>query len=57
MIREMLTQSHETGERINEPVSVTVTCPARDGDEPVATFSLTLSLKVVSTSAPVELSS
>lgn len=54
MIREMLEKSHQTGKRVNEPVSVTVTCPARDGNEPVATFSLTLSLKVVSTLATAE---
>ncbi|MGR5146450.1 PaaI family thioesterase [Photobacterium alginatilyticum] len=57
MISEMLERSHQTGKRINEPVSVTVTCPARDGNEPVATFSLTLSLKVVSSPAAVEVSS
>ncbi|ELR67639.1 hypothetical protein C942_01569 [Photobacterium marinum] len=48
MIREMLDRSCMTGERINEPVSITVTCPDKDGNEPVASFSLTLSLKVAS---------
>jgi len=58
MIREMLEQSHQTGERVNEPVSVTVTCPTRDGTEPVASFTLTLSLKVQSpTFSSVEMNS
>ena len=55
MIREMLDRSWQTGKRINEPVSVTVTCPTMDGAEPVASFTLTLSLKVVSTEASAEL--
>ena len=55
MIRAMLQKSRETGERVNEPISVTVTCPARDGAEPVASFTLTLSLKVISTVSAAEL--
>lgn len=57
MIREMLEKSREKGVRVNEPISVTVTCPSKDGDEPVASFTLMLSLKVVSTVASSALDS
>ena len=45
VIDKMIDQSLATGERINQPVSVVVTCPSRYGDEPMATFTLTLSVK------------
>lgn len=35
----------ESGERMNMPVHVIATTPSKFGDEPVATFTLTLSLK------------
>ncbi len=34
-----------SGERENLPVHITATCPKKTGDEPVAKFTLTLSLK------------
>jgi acyl-coenzyme A thioesterase PaaI-like protein len=34
-----------TGERLNKPIKVTATCPDTTGSEPVAEFTLTLSLK------------
>ena len=44
-IREAVKEAEKTGERINLPVNVTATCPEKSGDEPVAKFVLTLSLK------------
>ena len=35
----------ETGERVNLPVPVTATVPSVFGDEPVAEFVITLSVK------------
>ncbi|MDF2179917.1 DUF4442 domain-containing protein [Aliiglaciecola sp. CAU 1673] len=45
LIDQMLDESLATGERINKPVSVVVTCPSLNGNEPVARFTLTLSIK------------
>ncbi len=45
IIDAMIDESLATGERINKPVSVMVTCPSLHGDEPMATFTLTLSVK------------
>ena len=45
VIDAMIDESLATGERINKPVSVLVTCPSLHGDEPMATFTLTLSVK------------
>lgn len=45
IIDAMIDESLATGERINKPVSVVVTCPTLHGDEPMATFTLTLSVK------------
>ncbi|MDX1303578.1 DUF4442 domain-containing protein [Photobacterium sp.] len=58
-IREMLEMSNQTGERINKPITVTATCPTKDGAQPVATFILTLSLKIVpsSVASPTEITS
>tara|TARA_B100000925_G_scaffold288981_1_gene270953 strand:+ start:938 stop:1441 length:504 start_codon:yes stop_codon:yes gene_type:complete len=44
-IRELIQQVLKSGERINKPVSVYAVCPTVTGDEPVAKFELTLSLK------------
>lgn len=44
-LRELSRQAKETGERQNMPVHVTATVPSRLGDEPVARFALTLSIK------------
>ncbi len=45
LIDQMLDESLQTGERINKTVSVVATCPSLHGDEPMATFTLTLSVK------------
>ena len=45
IIDTMIDDSLATGERINKPVSVVVTCPSLYGDEPMAIFTLTLSVK------------
>jgi len=44
-IREFLKQVLSSDERLNKTVSVYATCPSVSGDEPVARFTLTLSLK------------
>lgn len=46
VIDEMLDETLETGERVNKPVTIVATCPSLHGDEPMAIFTLTLSLKV-----------
>ncbi len=46
-ISQALEKTFRTGERINQTVSVTATTPSKFGDEPVATFELTLSVKAV----------
>jgi acyl-coenzyme A thioesterase PaaI-like protein len=45
IIDAMIDESLASGERINKPVSVVVTCPSLHGDEPMASFTLTLSVK------------
>lgn len=45
VIDQMIDESLANGERINRPVSVIVTCPSLHGDEAMATFTLTLSVK------------
>lgn len=45
VIDQMIQQSLASGERINETVNVIVTCPSLYGDELMAKFSLTLSVK------------
>ncbi|WP_447470192.1 DUF4442 domain-containing protein [Vibrio harveyi] len=45
LIDEMLRMTLETGERINRDVKITALCPSINGDEPMAEFSLTLSIK------------
>ncbi len=44
-IRALVDQALTTGERVDMPVHVVATTPKRTGDEPVARFTLTLSLK------------
>ncbi|PKF49961.1 DUF4442 domain-containing protein [Enterovibrio nigricans] len=48
LIDEMLDKTLATGERVNQAVRITATCPAINHDEPMAVFDLTLSVKVVS---------
>ena len=45
MIQAMVAKAMETGERQESTVHVVATVPAKYGDEPVARFELTLSLK------------
>ncbi|NDG84549.1 MAG: DUF4442 domain-containing protein [Proteobacteria bacterium] len=45
-IKKAVEQAWSTGERVQLPVPVTATVPSKFGDEPVALFVLTLSLKV-----------
>jgi acyl-coenzyme A thioesterase PaaI-like protein len=44
-IREAVERADATGERITVPVEVTATVPRKYGGEPVATFTMGLSLK------------
>jgi acyl-coenzyme A thioesterase PaaI-like protein len=44
-IRRAVEQADATGERVTVPVEVVATVPARYGDEPVARFTMGLSLK------------
>lgn len=44
-IRDLLDRAARSGERENLPVRVVATVPSRFGDEPVARFELTLSVK------------
>jgi len=44
-IRELVCKATQSGERENMPVHITATVPSKFGDEPVAKFILTLSLK------------
>lgn len=46
-ISKALEETFRTGERVNHQVSVTATTPSKFGEEPVATFKLTLSVKAV----------
>ena len=48
-IREAVARAADTFERVEIPVSITATVPKKFGDESVATFVLTLSLKVKKT--------
>lgn len=45
-ISEFVKKVAESGERMNMPVHVIATVPSLEGDEPVAKFTLTLSLKL-----------
>lgn len=44
-IEKLVQEAIETGERVNIPLKITATVPTIFGDEPVADFVLTLSLK------------
>jgi len=45
LIESMLDESKETGQRINKDIEVIATCPETFQSEPVARFTLTLSIK------------
>ncbi len=45
-VTEAVRQAASTGERVTIPVEVVATVPKRYGDEPVARFSMSLSLKM-----------
>lgn len=45
-VEEFIAQVISSGERMNMPVEVIATTPSKFGDEPVATFTLTLSCKL-----------
>lgn len=45
-LSEAVKKAHETGERVDLPVEVVATVPKISGNEPVAQFVLTISLKV-----------
>ncbi|MCG3759973.1 DUF4442 domain-containing protein [Vibrio cincinnatiensis] len=45
VIDRMLDETLATGQRINKAVKIIATCPSQNGDEPMAEFWLTLSLK------------
>lgn len=45
MVQDLIQRALETGERQEATVPVTATVPSKFGDEPVARFTLTLSLK------------
>ncbi len=44
-VKDAVKFAAETGERQNVPVDITVTVPSQLGDEPVAKYTLTLSIK------------
>lgn len=44
-IQSLIDKTIQTGERVNMPVKITATVPSKFGDEQVAEFILTLSLK------------
>jgi hypothetical protein len=44
-IREAVERADATGDRVTVPVNVVATVPKKYGDEPVATFTMGLSLK------------
>jgi len=44
-VAEAVRQADETGERVTRPMEVVATVPSKYGDEPVARFTLGLSLK------------
>ncbi|MBI3544575.1 MAG: DUF4442 domain-containing protein [Deltaproteobacteria bacterium] len=45
-VKALIDQAAASGERQNMPVQVTATVPSKYGDEPVARFTLTLSVKI-----------
>ncbi len=51
LIDAMLDETIATGQRVNKEVKIIATCPSRHGDEPMAEFDLTLSLKCIKQAA------
>ncbi|MDA0153742.1 DUF4442 domain-containing protein [Vibrio sp. Makdt] len=47
LINTMLAETMSTGERVNQPVTIIATCPSLHGEEPMAEFTLTLSIKKI----------
>jgi hypothetical protein len=47
LIDQMIAQSLQSGTRVNEVIEVVATCPSLHGDEAMANFQLTLSIKVI----------
>ena len=45
-VHKVVEKAQETGQRQNHLITVIATCPDISGEEPVATFKLTLSIKV-----------
>ena len=45
-VRDLVNKATETGERQNMPVTIVATVPSKLGSEPVAKFTLTLSIKL-----------
>ena len=45
LIDAMIDESLASGQRINRPIQVVATCPSLNGDEAMARFVLTLSIK------------
>lgn len=48
LIDQMLAETMDTGLRVNQPVTITALCPTLNGDQPMAIFELTLSVKAIS---------
>lgn len=46
-IKNLIDEATKTGERVNMPLKITATVPEISGNEPVAEFILTLSLKAI----------
>jgi acyl-coenzyme A thioesterase PaaI-like protein len=44
-IADLVTETARTGQRVSAPVEVIATVPSRYGDEPVARFTMTISMK------------
>lgn len=44
-VRHLVAQAAASGERVEDTVHITATCPSKLGDEPVAQFALTISLR------------
>jgi acyl-coenzyme A thioesterase PaaI-like protein len=44
-VKDLVDRAMESGERVYFPLEIVATCPSKLGDEPVAKFTLTLSLK------------
>lgn len=51
LIDRIIDESMASGQRINQTVRIVVTCPSLHGDEPMARFELTLSVKATAKKA------